>query len=101
LWLKAKNNPLLAVYFPDFSESKFPQRKYMLNVANTVSPNSVINAVSDIKKKRNNEGVDVKPLELTGELAQAFLEFTSIIPTNKKLKKGKSLRFTDDNNNFD
>jgi len=71
----------------------------MLNIANTVSPNSVINAVADIKKKREFGGYgcfDNKSIHLKGDLAKAFLEFTSMVP-NKKSKKGKSLRFSDVN----
>ena len=52
LWKKARANPNLAVYFADFSESRLPQRKYLLNVANTVSPNSVVNAVNEVRQKR-------------------------------------------------
>lgn len=55
LWQKAKSNPNLAIYFPDYTASRLPQRyysfvcyqysmnrKYMLNIANTISPNSVV-----------------------------------------------------------
>ena len=56
LWKKARINPSLAVYFPDFSSSRLPQRKYLLNVANTVSPNSVVNAVLESRKRRQESG---------------------------------------------
>ena len=50
LWQKAKANPNLLQYFPDYSSSRLPYRKYLLNVANSVSPNSVVNAVQEIRK---------------------------------------------------
>ena len=60
LWFKAKSNANLAIYFPDFANSRLPQRyyflierllvrKYLLNVANTVSKNSVIKAVNEMR----------------------------------------------------
>ena len=73
----------------------------MLNVANTVSPHSVINAVARIKKERENGELEDKTINITGELAKAFLEFTSMIPENKKLKKGKSLRFKDNDDSYE
>ena len=33
-------------------------RKYLLNVANTVSQNSVVKAVNDIRKQREMKGID-------------------------------------------
>ena len=44
-------------------------RKYHLNVANTVAPNSVVQAVNDIRTTRENEGVDDKPIIVTHEFA--------------------------------
>ena len=54
LWAKAKVNPRLSVYFADFANSRLPQRKYILNVANTVAKNSVVAAVREIRLKRED-----------------------------------------------
>ena len=58
LWMKAKINPNLAVYFADFANTRLPQRKYLLNVANTVSKYSVVKAVQEIRLKREDQGLD-------------------------------------------
>ena len=44
-------------------------RKYLLNIANTIFPNSVINAVIEARKKRENKEIEEAPIVLTGEFA--------------------------------
>ncbi len=51
-------NPRLSIYFADFRNSKLPQRKYLLNVANTVAEHSVVLAVREIRLNREDKGLD-------------------------------------------
>jgi len=36
-------------YFPRFSKSRLPEKSYLLNVMNTVVPNSIIKVVQELK----------------------------------------------------
>ena len=46
-----------------------PYRKYLLNVANTTSPNSVVEAVNTIRQEREMQGIDERPIVVTNEFA--------------------------------
>ena len=45
-----------------FFEYLLSIRKYLLNVANTVTPNSVVDAVIRVRKAREKSGLDEKPI---------------------------------------
>ena len=42
IWNEAKSANGITIYMPDFPESRLPQKAYLLNVMNTIRPNSVI-----------------------------------------------------------
>ena len=63
------------MYFPDYPKSRQPQRKYLLNVVNTVSKGSVIKAIESVRRSRiliNKEGPTV---EMNEEMFKNFSEF--------------------------
>ena len=43
-----------------------------MNVANTISPNSVVNAVMDIRAKREKMVVEEEPIIMTNEFIDLF-----------------------------
>ena len=53
-------------------------RKYLLNVANTVVKNSVVKAVLEARRKRENKQIEESPIILTNEFAQLLENFESI-----------------------
>ena len=59
-------------------------RKYLLNVVNTVNPNSVVKAVISIRNKREETGIDIKPIKVTNEFAKLLSEFISISNDQKR-----------------
>ena len=72
MWGKAINSPNFLLYFPTYSEGKFPQRRYLLNVANTVIANSVVKAVMDIRAKRERQLIEDEPIIMTNEFVNLF-----------------------------
>ena len=47
-------------------------------MANTISKNSVVEAVNKIRLERENEGIDERPIVVTNEFAQLLSQFVSI-----------------------
>lgn len=39
-------------YFPDYTKKKIPEKKYMINVLNTLLPGSMRNLMMDMRKKK-------------------------------------------------
>jgi len=46
------NKDMVLKYFPDCTKSKLPNKKYMINVINTLNPGIILQTIKDIKKKR-------------------------------------------------
>ena len=44
--------PGFCKYFPDYAKGKYPERKYLLNVANTLNKGSVVKEILNVKKAR-------------------------------------------------
>ena len=49
-----------------------------MNVLNTLTPNSVIEAVIEIRKNRDKKFIDEAPMILTNEFVQLLEDFSSI-----------------------
>ena len=54
---------------PDFPQSRLPQKAYLLNVMNTVRPNSVIKYIKELKKKREMVAIEESPIIMTTEFS--------------------------------
>ena len=46
------NKDTVLKYFPQFTKSKLPNKKYMINVINTLTPGIIHKTIQDIKNKR-------------------------------------------------
>ena len=73
IWNELKQDPAIAQYFPAYSKSRTPQKKYLLNVVNTMRPNSIKQIVETLRKKREAAKVENESIVLTGEFSQ-FLQ---------------------------
>jgi len=49
IWEMLGNDPLISKYFPVYSKSRAPHKQYLLNVINTIRPNSIATAVQKLK----------------------------------------------------
>ena len=49
---KMDNKDMVLKYFPEVTKSKLPNKKYMMNVINTLNPGIIYKTLQDIKKKR-------------------------------------------------
>ena len=49
------NKDMVLKYFPQFGKSKLPNKKYMMNVINTLNPGIIFQTIKDIKKKREKK----------------------------------------------
>jgi hypothetical protein len=52
IWEMLGNDPVISKYFPVYSKSRAPHKQYLLNVINTIRPNSIATAVQKLKTKR-------------------------------------------------
>ena len=52
LWLEVKLDKKLTIYMPDYPNSRYPEKSYLLNIMNTVRPNSVLKFIKELQKKR-------------------------------------------------
>ncbi len=55
MWNELKTDPNVTVYFPTYSKSRLPNKKYLLNVVNTIKPGSIISAIKKITKIRSQQ----------------------------------------------
>lgn len=53
-------------------------RRYLLNIANTIAPNSVIDAVIKIRVEREKKIVEEEPIMMTNEFIDLFNQFKAI-----------------------
>ena len=53
-------------------------RKYLLNIANTIAPNSVVDAVIKIRAEREKKIVEEEPIMMTNEFIDLFNQFKAI-----------------------
>ena len=49
------NKDMVLKYFQQFGKSKLPNKKYMMNVINTLNPGIIHKTIQDIKKKREKK----------------------------------------------
>ena len=42
-------------YFPNYGDKRFPNKKFLMNIVNTLKPNSIINAIKRIKEDKRNK----------------------------------------------
>ena len=52
MWKELRTDEQVTKYFPTYSEKRFPNKKFLMNIINTIKPNSIIDAVKKIKKDR-------------------------------------------------
>ena len=69
IWNEVKTDDNLTVYMPDFPKSRLPQKAYLLNVMNTVRPNSVIKYIKELRKKREMVAIEESPIIMTTEFS--------------------------------
>ena len=69
LWSEVKTDNNLTIYMPDFPQSRLPQKAYLLNVMNTIRPNSVIKYIKELKKKREMVAIEESPIIMTREFS--------------------------------
>ncbi len=60
-------DPVISKYFPVYSKSRAPHKQYLLNVINTIRPNSIATAVQKLKQKRFQEEMEEQPIIMTPE----------------------------------
>ena len=66
MWTELNKDKKVSQYFPDYSEKRFPNKKFLMNVVNTVKPNSIINAIKIIKKTREKKMIiEDQPILIT------------------------------------
>jgi len=66
MWVELKKNKDVCKYLPDYSGSRTLSKKYLINIINTVQPNSIVNAVMKLKEKRKNTIKDEgEPIRIT------------------------------------
>jgi len=66
MWIELKKNSEVCQYLPDYSGSRTPSKKYLMNIINTVQPNSIINAVMKLKEKRKvSQKIEGEPIRIT------------------------------------
>ena len=102
VWNSVKNDPVLLKYFPDFSGERTPcnfhtwfiiylEKPYLLNVLNTLRPDSVINAVKKLKDKKVEKEINDNPIMVKNEYCK-LLESFQTIALNQKIFGLGSLR---------
>ena len=60
MWKELKTDKQVTQYFPDYSSKRFPNKKFLMNIVNTIKPNSIIMAIKKIKKDREKKQMDVE-----------------------------------------
>ena len=58
IWNELGKDPVISKYFPVYSKSRSPQKQYLLNVINTIRPDSICAVVYTLKKKREKEEME-------------------------------------------
>ena len=53
-------------------------RRYLLNVVNTVKPNSVVKAVLEAREAKVEKVAETKPIFMTEEMEKLFQDFVSL-----------------------
>jgi|ETNmetMinimDraft_25_1059894.scaffolds.fasta_scaffold07175_2 hypothetical protein len=53
MWNELKTNEDVIKFFPNYSKSRLPTKGYLMNVINTIQPNSIITAIQKLKKERD------------------------------------------------
>ena len=71
---------MLFRYFPNFANNRVPQRSYLLNVVNTLKPNSIIELVQNLQKAREENKFEYEPIPVINEYAELLDKFESIHP---------------------
>ena len=53
IWRELGNDPIISQYFPAYSKSRAPNKQYLLNIVNTIRPDSISKIVQTLKNKRS------------------------------------------------
>ena len=86
MWTELKKDKQVAKYFPNYSEKRFPNKKFLMNVVNTIKPNSIINAIKKIKQARKKKMiVEDQPILITNAYLSMLKEF-QCLGHNKKVQ---------------
>ena len=91
IWNQAKIKQNIVVYFPDYPQTRVPQKKYLFNVINTLEPNTMMNYIRKLKKDREDIVIEESKIILTGEYQQFFSNFETI-STNIEVRGLAGLR---------
>ena len=76
MWTELKQDPEVTKYFPNYSEKRYPNKKFLMNVVNTLKPNSIITAIKTIKKKREKQMItEDQPIVITNAYLTLLKEF--------------------------
>jgi len=67
IWKEVQKDKKIALYFPEYSKSRAPQKKFLLNIVNTIKPNSIAEAVKKLRKMRKDKELDENPIVITEE----------------------------------
>ena len=94
IWKEVQKMGNVNKYFPDFSGSRVPQRAYLLNVVNTVKPDSIKNLVLKLQAQKK-EKVEYEPVEISAEYADMLDNFQSIQLNQRFNLQGVSQRVVD------
>ena len=65
VWRELHDDGVISLYFPVYSASRQPNKTYLLNVVNTVRPNSITEVVKTLQKKRHAQEVEETPILIT------------------------------------
>ena len=58
VWNKVKHKPEVKKFFPDYPESRLPAKEFLMNVLNTIKPESIIDAIKHIKEGKDQQRMD-------------------------------------------
>ena len=83
-----KEDRLVWSHLPDYSAKHTPDKRYVLNMINTVHENSILSWVKEIKKEKLEQKQKLKMdyIEIDQTLMQEIEEFESIYEADKDKK---------------
>lgn len=76
MWNELKTNEDVIKFFPNYSKSRLPTKGYLMNVINTIQPNSIITAIQKLKKERDkHKQVKEPPIKITKHYLKLLSDF--------------------------
>ena len=67
IWKELSQDPVINIYFPTYSLSRSPNKQYLLNVINTLRPNSIQKIVETLREKKRKKKNEDETIVITSE----------------------------------